>query len=231
MTLYKPVRSEEEALDILKQHFSLPEENLHELAHALLGLPLPRTPLPRDPDLQGRENLPDAAPRVLGLVGYLRAGKDVVAAYLQRRYKDVARIAYSDPILSECNEFLAFYGHRIGESNKDDYRLFLQSWSMARRAEDENYWSYGLQEEIDRALGGGARMVVLSGARLPADVELIERNSGELWRVVRLGGRRSQHPNEAWIDSIRCSTTIQNSVEGDTGPLEEQVERALWGSK
>lgn len=178
------------------------------------------------PAKEPEKELPDGAPRVLGLVGFLRAGKDEVADYLQASRQGVFRMAFSDPIISECNHFLRSLGHTIVEANKDSYRILLQEWSMARRQEKETYWSDLLRQEIEGALQKN-RMVVLSGARLPADVQLIDEYGGELWRVIRPGGRRSDHPNEAWIEQIVCQATIENSVEGDLSPLYIQVEEIL----
>lgn len=222
---YKAVRSEDEALSLLSASFNLSPPELHDLAHALLGLPRPFVvPEKEVPDFpEGTEELPEQFPRVVGMVGYMRTGKDLVASFLDQQYRGVYRLAYSDPIISECNEFLSSWGHRITEKNKDDYRLFLQNWSMARRSEEEEYWSRTLREQIDRALQD-FRVVVISGARLPADVRLVQEYGGELWRVVRPHSQKSLHPNEAWISEIRCSKTIHNEIEGDTASVRKQIE-------
>ena len=225
---YKAVRSEDEALALLRQEFELSSPELHDLAHAFLGLPrpfvLPEEDHPNFPD--GSLELPESFPRLIGMVGYMRTGKDLVASFLDQQYQGVYRLAYSDPIIKECNQFLSRWGHRITEQNKDDYRLFLQNWSMARRSEEEEYWSRLLRQDIDQALQTH-RLVIISGARLPADVRLVEEYGGELWRVVRPHSQKSLHPNEAWISEIRCHRTIFNEIEGSTAPVRQQIEEAV----
>jgi hypothetical protein len=35
------------------------------------------------------------------------------------------------------------------------------------------------------------------------------------------------HPSEAWIEQISCQRTLYNQVEGDIGPLQQQIEEAV----
>lgn len=220
--------SESEALGVLRGQFSLLDTELHDLSRAFLGLPRPLSLEKEDPSpsTEGERDLPGSFPSVLGMVGYMRSGKDVVASLLQEHYRGVERMAFSDPIISECNAFLADWGHRISEKNKDDYRAFLQNWSMARRSEEEDYWSRMLADKIERSLES-KRLLVLTGVRLPADLRLINKHRGQLWRVIRGGSPKSMHPNEAWIDQIPCHANIYNQVEGDIAPLARQIEEIL----
>lgn len=176
-----------------------------------------------------RRQLPETAPRLLALAGHPRAGKDYVAAYLQRSYAGVERLAYSTPMIAEVNAFLAPHGHVIGEANKPlpHYRHLIQAWALARRVERPDYWTSKLEGALDAAMKR-SRLTVISGARLPSDLEPIEARGGELWRIVRpKNPYRADHAVESQIDSLPAMCILVNATEGDMTALEEAVEQAL----
>ena len=195
-------------------------------AHQPLYAPSPR---PRP--------LPDQAPRVIGLCGPPRSGKDVTADYIEANYADVHRFAFSDAIRDEANAFLAPFGHEIVEANKSlgRYRHLLQGWGMGRRAEDEHYWTKEVARKVRAAWSDGTRMVIVTGARMPSDVQVITDDlHGEMWRVERPGNDYQYAENasakvESGLAHLPDSIfrTILNPVEGDLGPYEANIEAAL----
>jgi hypothetical protein len=136
--------------------------------------------------------LPEAMPTVMGLFGDPGSGKDVVAEYLQARYRAVSRYTFSDAIRQEVNAFLAHFSyggwhHHIVEGNKSHppYRHLLQAWGQARRSENPNYWLPGVERAIAHDLESGSRLVIASGARDPNEIDLIYHDyKGLLLRVV-----------------------------------------------
>lgn len=185
---------------------------------------------PREPALLAGERiaLSETAPRLLALVGFPRAGKDVVAAYLQQRYCGVRRLAYSTPIIAEVNAFLLPYGHRIAEQNKSapPYRRLLQLWGKARRIERRDYWIVSLAKTIDTALVT-ERLVVISGARYDSDLEPIRDRSGAIWRITRPDNPYDGGDLEAAIASLPADRELINRSEGDLRPLLDAVDHAL----
>jgi phosphoglycolate phosphatase-like HAD superfamily hydrolase len=138
------------------------------------------------------KTLPAHVPSVYGLCGEPRAGKDVLAAYLQAHYAGVELYTFSDAIREEANEYLQNFSyagrhHNIVESNKSEphYRHLLQAWGQARRAENARHWVPGVKREIAAKLAAGARLVIATGARVDSDVEAITELGGQLVRVIR----------------------------------------------
>jgi hypothetical protein len=180
---------------------------------------------------EDKQPLPVRSPRLIALCGLPKSGKDVVAAYLSQRYESVRRLAYSTPMIAEVNAFLAQHpgGHVIDEANKSlpRYRRLLQSWALARRIERPDYWTAPLAKTLDQSLSE-CRLTVISGARLPSDLEPVLVRGGELWRVVRPHNPYSaEHRVEAQINELPEQLTLLNGVEGDLGQLLADVDAAL----
>lgn len=183
----------------------------------------------------GTVPVPDGAPRLLGLAGAPRAGKDVIAAALAGHYQGVRRVAFSDPIIAEVNAFLAPHGRSICERTKSHgpYRRLLQQWGLMRRRETENYWTARLGELIGTLHADGVRCVIATGVRAPSDVELIETLGGVVWRVVRPGAQAdTSHPIERALSAMpdgRFGAVIANRTEGDTEAFCADARRAFAG--
>lgn len=188
------------------------------------------------PEGEGAAHLPASAPRLVGLVGLPRSGKDMAAEHLAGRYAGIRRLAFSDTIIAEANLFLAPFGAVIDEANKTHppYRLLLQTFGVVRRRERETYWVERVEEAVRAAWQEGARMVIATGVRAPSDVELIRRLDGRLWRVRRPGHESlaDLHPIERmladWPDAA-FDRVLLNAVEGDTAAYMAGVEAALAG--
>lgn len=160
---------------------------LDEAIAAVLEMePLP--PGPRRRPRIARHQLPEQAPYLLAAYGKKRAGKTTVADFLAIHYQGVVEIAFSAPMISEVNLFLADSGHHITDHNKANarYRRLLQVWAEARRYEQADYWTAQLIARAERALNAGARMVIASGLRQPDEMEAFYAAGGEVWKVVRI---------------------------------------------
>jgi hypothetical protein len=187
----------------------LPSDVRRELVRAVTDVlalePLPTTP--QNDWHHGHRALPDHLPRIVAVYGGKRTGKTSFADFLQRRYAGVHQLGFSVPMIVEANEYLAPYGHVVDDVNKADlrYRYLIQMWATARRAEDPHYWIGPLESEIERALGEGARLVLLPGIRDPLEWDAIERSGGEIWKVV--------NPNVAEDDSPTSSHPIEHALD------------------
>lgn len=176
--------------------------------------------------------LPGRAPRLICLIGESRSGKDHLAEYLHRVFRRVLILGYSTAMVTEINAHLEPYDREItpGRKSLPHYRHLIQAWAQARRAEDPTYWTRPLAHKVDLHAANGARLVLLTGARLPSDFELVHDRLGVVWKVVRPGNTyRADHEVESWIDRLPCDLVLLNDVEGDPSALERRAEEALQG--
>lgn len=208
-----------------------PEERLSLVDAALTTCPPPR---PTVSVVGGCRRLPAEAPRLIGLVGMPRSGKDLIAEFVCSRYAGVRRLAFSDTIIVEANAFLEPFGAKMEEGNKSHppYRLLLQTFGLVRRRQQESYWVERVAEAIRAAWAEGADLVITTGVRAPSDVQLIRDLGGQLWRVRRPGHETlaDLHPVERmladWSDD-EFDRVLLNQVEGDTRAYLASAEAAL----
>jgi hypothetical protein len=181
---------------------------------------------------------------VIGVCGKPRAGKDVIADYLTATYQGVARFAFSDTIKMEANEFLSQISdaadgrdvqyHHITDANKSipEYRHLLQAWGISRLAEDPHHWTKAVKRSVLRAQAEGARLVVVTGARMPTDVDVIHEVGGRVFRAIRPGNDYvAEHAVEAGLDGVPDSEFVDvfNAVEGSLAAFHENIEAVLRG--
>lgn len=178
--------------------------------------------------------LPGRAPRLVAITGLPRSGKDHLAAYLASRYSRVLVLAYSTPIIEEVNRHLAPHRREITVNRKPlpHYRHLLEAWGLARRAEDPTYWIRPLAHKVDVNLANGARLIFLSGARVPSDLEIVRERRGQIWKVVRPDNPYvADHPIEQQADCLPYDLLLLNDAEGDPSVLEQRAEAALCGAQ
>ena len=215
----------------------LTRERWHELGDCVNALfasdPLPAGELKR-PRYPGAipELLPQDAPKIIGVAGQPRCGKDVVADYLEAHYLHTQRVNFSDPIISEINQWLEPSGHQITQGNKSNtlYRSLMQAWGMARREQQSDYWTIQLKQRIQEMQLNGIKLVIVCGVRTLSDLELVEQLGGQCWQVVRPGNSyQAKHDIETALDQVdkRRLPQILNPAEGDLTPYEENIRQIL----
>jgi hypothetical protein len=177
--------------------------------------------------------LPARAPRLICMIGESRSGKDHVAEYIHRHYRRVMILGYSTAMIKEINPHLSGQDREItaGRKSLPHYRHLIQAWAQARRSQDSTHWTRPLAHKIDVHASTGARLVILTGARIPGDFEPVNDRRGSVWKVVRPGNAyRADHEVESWVDRLPCDLVLMNDVEGDPGALEQRAEAALCGA-
>lgn len=219
-------------LDLAAADEAKREETLEILVDAILtDAPSLPAPAPASEAAPGR-SLPASHPRLIGLRGAPRAGKDVVAASFASNYIGVRRIAFSEPIIAELNAFLMPFFHVIVEENKSHlpYRRALQQWATMRKLEDAEYWAGQVKKMVQNIWAEGAQLVVATGVRDLSDVGAIRDLGGEIWHVQRPGMVADlSHPRERLLEGIEGidDVMLENPSEGDVGPLCAAAEQAL----
>lgn len=206
---------------------TLPEA-ARESFRALIEDPPADVPAPERPE-PGSAPLPQSAPRVIGVCGKPRAGKDFMIDRLVQYYGGIARMAYSDAILIEANDALRAVGVReIHEGNKSDPlpRRFLQDLGLGRREEEgPGYWADMVRRRAGQLMEDN-RLVIVSGLRVEADLEPFRRLGGEVWRVDRPGNPyQAEHEIESKIDELPVDRVIVN--DGDAESLFRKARAAL----
>jgi len=197
---------------------------------ALLEQPPAQAPVPQRPE-SGANPLPEAAPRVIGIGGEPRAGKDELIDQLVRHYAGIARLNFSDVIIAEANELLLAAGlPEIHEGNKSDPapRRFLQDLGLGRRDETGlHYWADTIGELAEQLLREH-RLVIIAGLRDESDFVPVRRWGGETWGVVRPGNLyRADHPIESGFSELSWDRIILNDREGEPERMFEQAKRFL----
>lgn len=204
----------------------------------------PRVALPWHSDLARASDDEERSRRAyLVLTGQPQAGKDLIAETIVKRYARVARLAFSDTVMIEVNkalsEFAALGGsmHEIHEGNKNygPYRKLLQDWGMLqRRVFGERYWGakvFVAAKELCRHSKArlAADLVIITGARSPADVEVCAGNGAAVWRVDRPALPPNDHPVEHLLDHVPAGAWDAYVVnhENDLEGLRRQVETFL----
>ena len=166
--------------------------------------------------------------RVVGLCGFLGAGKDTVADYLEQLgfqrasfagvLKDVVARAFSWPrhLLEGRSAF-----SRAWREQPDEYwadalgmpgltpRTVLQMWGtdVVRKGFHTDFWVRALAHDI--ALGKYGTRVVVTDCRFPNEVRLLKAMGGQVWRIQR-------GPAPAWETQLRAELPTGHIVGGDT---------------
>ena len=196
-----------------------------------------RTTQPPPPDM------PINAPRLIGLMGYARTGKDTVAGLLTYHQ----RLAFADALKEftlamnpptrgkHTGAYHLLSSHPGADEHPPDWerlkanpnvRSLLQNVGVAARDHlGPDVWVNALAAKIQP---GG--FYVVTDVRFPNEVEFIQRQGGELWRVVRPGtGPVNDHISETAVADVPAHRTIVNdrSIEELAGLL-RSIERT-WG--
>lgn len=191
----------------------------------------------------------------IGLGGRLAAGKDVVADHLAKEHGFI-KVGMSDPLLKillitdpwiptnategphehhahgefvRASWLVAHVGYVEAKKNPEVRRLLQMIGDNAgRRIHGEQVWIDYHERTIAQALERGDN-VVLTGARYPNEVQLVERLGGTSVWVDRPGNRAGEqvaaHESENSVDGDDFVVTINNT--GTIADLQHLTDRLL----
>lgn len=173
-----------------------------------------------------------SAPRLIGLTGPARSGKDTTAEILVREAGFV-RIAFADPLRDFVRRLLGYTPEDL-ETRKEDPTEFGPSpremmqtlgTEWGRETISPELWLRVARREIEANLAAG-RSVVLSDVRFPNEADLVQELGGELWRILRRTGDRIRvrdHKSEGGVSIMLCDVVLANN-----GTIED-LTRAVRG--
>jgi len=175
---------------------------------------------------------------LIGVGGYKRHGKNLVAMGLENVLPNTKILAFADPLKMEVAQQLAtidvnedrapdwasrvkFYFAEMnseeidpntGRAIKENYRLITQWWGTEwRRKQDENYWINKYQEEFLK--DDQHQFFIAPDCRFPNEDEFIHKMGGILLKVERpiLGKPNDMHESEAYVDSLNYDWIFENT--------------------
>lgn len=147
-------------------------------------------------------------PRIIGLVGRSRVGKDTAANFLEHMYT-VRRLA--TPVKKACREI---YGWDIDRLETNDKEVLDPRWNTTpRRA------MVHMTESIKQFMGSDfftrrffetwdGTPVVIPDVRYKGDVDEIHKRGGITIKVLRIG--TPYHSFESEVDTLRTTFEVRN---------------------
>lgn len=175
---------------------------------------------------------------IIGVMGYARTGKDVVAKTLVN-HRGFTRLAFADKL----REFVYAFNPLIPGNEEGYWELAatvdMYGWDVVkeRYAEDPHGGRQLLQRAgivlrttfgenilVDAALNDvrPGKCYIFSDVRFPSEVEAILQRGGQVWRVVRPGyGPVNSHVSETAVDHIAADITLHN--DGTLAELEASI--------
>lgn len=190
-------------------------------------------------------------PKLIGIGGKLRSGKDTIADHLVLDY-DWIKMGMSEPLLDASlilnpwiridnpnewyteNEFVKLSdliesaGYTKAKE-QEEYRVLLQKLGteVGRHMIGENTWVDIAARDIIAHLGEG-RDVIITGIRYQNELDMIRRLGGEAWWVERPGLKTieaSAHSSENGVVATDFDLMLMNV--GTLTQLYAQVEREI----
>jgi hypothetical protein len=167
-------------------------------------------------------------PRLIGLCGHARAGKDTVAKLVQRVEPITEIMAFADPLKKICANVFGFSWNQLYGDARDRpdtrytlangqpltarYALQRLGTDWGRDCDPEIWIKYGLRRA--RKLREKGYAVVITDVRFLNEAEAITHEDGDIWKVVRPGADGQVgivgHASEAEIPTIECDRIIHN---------------------
>lgn len=184
---------------------------------------------------------PHDLPRLIGLNGRARSGKDTAASHLVANY-GYTRVGWADALRACAHAVNPIVGwDRMGpvrwaqlhnelgyEAAKDDpeygpeFRriLLLMGTEAGRQILGENVWVNTLLDKL-----APDKRYVIADTRFPNEAEAVTERGGVVIRIERPGLPRIDHPSETGLDLWEFDAVVQN--DGSIHDLYYNLELAL----
>lgn len=184
-------------------------------------------------------------PRMIGLGGYARSGKDTVGQYLVERhgytrlaFADAIRdVAYRlDPVVEtdrynegfvRLSDLVDMHGWEAAKADADVRRLLQRLGTDAVRSVlGDGLWIHALDRQVV-----GVDRVVITDVRFPNEVEYVRlARGGQLWWVFRDGvSAINGHASEHAVGRTVFDLGIYNN--GTLEQLYEQIDKRLGAAE
>lgn len=188
-----------------------------------------------EPDFN-RLNPSPTAPKIIGLAGYARSGKDTVAGIINRLYghtvlsfSDILReFLYAQNLHLSTGVSLNFLVDQFGwEKTRDRYPEVrelqqLTGTEAARNILGESVWIDAWARRTD----WGSEPTVNPSVRFPNEADAIKRLGGVIYRIVKPGIKAvNDHPSDTALDDWDYDGLMMN--DGSLIDLEGEVQRIL----
>lgn len=172
-------------------------------------------------------------PRIIGLAGAARSGKDTVAGMLMGA--GYGRAAFADALKQACSAIFGFSWEQLYGSEKETLDPFwkdtprrvlqLVGTECLRRGYAEDVWVRAMERRVAR---DNLRWTI-TDVRFPNEAEAVRRWGGVVVEVVRPGagpkGGVEGHASENALASFAFNATIHN--EGTLEDLKNEVNALL----
>jgi hypothetical protein len=183
-----------------------------------------------------RLNPSPTAPKIIGLAGYARAGKDTVAGIINRLYghqvtsfSDILReFLYAQNLHLSTGVSLNFLVDQFGwETTRDRYPEIrelqqLTGTEAARNIFGQTVWVDAWVRRVSESGG----LWVNPSVRFPNEAEAITAMGGKVYRIVKPGIKAvNDHPSDTALDGWDYDGVIMN--DGTLIDLEGEVQRVL----
>jgi hypothetical protein len=155
-------------------------------------------------------------PKIIGIVGKKKSGKDTLFGIISAFGAPVVRLSFGDVLKKELAGLFHVSIDAINK-NKDDWRALLQAWGDRRREVNGfNYWIDKVREEIKLQQEAG-NIVILTDCRYANEAQLVKHMGGQLIRVVRKSTEDGDsHVTETALEQFEVDHIIENdSTVGD----------------
>lgn len=152
-------------------------------------------------------------PRLIGLVGLKRSGKDTVCQLIGE-LAPVTRLAFADGIKEEVADALGVRVEFI-EAHKHELRGLLQHWGTECRRDlfDREYWVKKLVAKIAHVRTPCA---VITDVRFANEAHVLAEMGARLIRVQRGNSGPDGHASEAWADSVDAARYAPEVIVNDS---------------
>ena len=193
-------------------------------------------------------------PRIIGLNGVARAGKDTVAGILHDLYGyevfsysetlndalialnpwvDDGRLPTGEPDVIRYADLVSSVGYEKAKEIPEVRRLLqAMGTEVGRNMFGENIWVDALMKKIK-----GKPKVVITNVRFPNEAEAVWSRGGEVWEVTRPGFAPALgHVSDTALDSVQKNAYIHNDgTERDLADkvlflMDDPIRAALQGA-
>ena len=174
-----------------------------------------------------------SAPRILGMCGVARSGKDTVADYLVAKYGFVKH-SFATPIRQFVAHILGTHPRTLERTKERPipwlggktprYLMQTVGTEWGRGMIDPDLWVKSCFHRAQRDIDAG-RCVVICDVRFPNEADAVHAHGGQVWAMNRPGaGTASAHASEA-VPLHLADRTISNP--GSVAELYAAVDAAM----